>query len=182
MYDELISELAAARGRDLPEIVCNNLRTLFDDMGKQNAKNIVGQLILSDNLPQNLYGAVKARWIEIKANNDRNTLMRENWPTDDECATPAEWSTFFAIVGEIMKWHQSGLVKYNRDGVTAGLSIDDWKRVNRPQSWSPIVDHLLSGFEQAYKLDMSRKGALFDFLKQYQQKLEETKAERLRVK
>lgn len=68
---------------------------------------------------------------------------------------------------ELEYWHKNGLVERNENGSTVPMDIDTFIRAGRPQTWSPILDHWLIGFEAAYKADMQQEGKLLDYLIRY---------------
>lgn len=174
VYEKLINELAAAKGRDFPVMIVEALTELFTDMGPKQAKRIVNEITLSDSAPSNIVGAVKRRWIEEKRLRDEKLEQREKWNAESkEACSKEEWKHFFHFLHLLSEAHRMRLVKTNEFGVTTPLSIDDYVSVGRPETWSPILDHFLIGYETAYKLDLSKPGAVKEFLERYNLQLKE---------
>lgn len=178
-WDKLFSELAAARGRDLPLPLTRQLATIFDEAGERNAKTIVNQLVSMDSLPTNLYGAVRSRWIEMKRNSEYETLRKDKWQSESsENTNAAEWTLYWQIIEEIMLWHQCGLAETNKNAAPISYDIDEWLNAGKPKTWSPILDHFLDGYALGYKADLKTPGSLTKYLEQYLQLIKETRVKR----
>jgi hypothetical protein len=167
-FDKLLSDLAAAKGRDLPQVISVAIEDMFSEMGYSLAKRIVDDITTTDHCPSNIVGAIRRRWIDEKARRAEELSRKQKWEAESkEACSTEEWQTFWEICHMILTLHQQKRVAYNHDGVTTGLSIDEWVDVGRPLSWSPALDHFLQGYERAYKLDMQKPGAVVDYLKKY---------------
>ena len=178
-YDDLLSQIAAAKGRDLPALVCSKLNELFDTMGYNTARSIVRQLTLMDSIPNNIIGYIERYWIDIKNEQDKRLEQKEGWEAKENCIDTDEAHWLAEVLNEVNVWHEIGLSKKNQFGCTTPMSIEEYIKNGMPQSWSPIIDHFLQGAAKPYKIEIGGdKGALAKYFKQYYETLFESRKNR----
>ena len=117
------------------------------------------------NLPSNIIGEIKKIGGEI----DGEAREATEWKTRhlEGIGNNRECEQISIFNNELILWHKTGLMNKNEIGSKVPMGIDEWIKANRPQTWSPILDHWLNGFEAAYKLDLQSEGALLDYLIRY---------------
>lgn len=163
-------EIAACLGKDLNTRTAESIQSLLVDMGWDNAKSVVKDLTHREHIPSNLYGTILGIWESRKVQQQQAHLWKQKWTADQDCATPGEWTAFWKVMGEILRWHQMGLVSSNPDGITTPLTADEYHKAKCPKSWSPIVDHFLTGYYPAMLADV-----LEDYLTKYHAHLVEAR-------
>lgn len=167
-YRALLRKICAAAGKnDLPRITSEEIESLLRSTDWNTALSAVRVLCGRDHMPTNLLGGLENVIREIEQNSDKAKLERETWRAQEGCCTPEEWQYLFRITAMIMRMHISGETPTNPDGITIAMTIDEYKQAGMPATWSPILDHFLKGYYQAYMLDKTKNGALVDYLKKY---------------
>jgi hypothetical protein len=82
-------------------------------------------------------------------------------------------SAYMVVLMEIKRWHDLKLVKYS--GVNCKpMDLDEWNNAGRPQSWSPILDHFMSGLYE------NRFHTFESFCREYLKKLVEHRNARMK--
>jgi hypothetical protein len=172
----LIAQIVVLRGRELPTIQDEGLRSIFDSSGKSVALQAVKRLSDMPTLPSNIIGAIKREISGIEG----EIRERQEWrlKSRDAATSTKECQELMAFLQELSIWHQIGLVERNDNGISIPMSIDEYIYAGRPKTWSPIIDHWLQGFEAAYRLEQEKPGALIDFYKGYTKNLIEERRKR----
>lgn len=149
-YTEAIERLGATRGKEIPQVTIKGIYRLFDEMEAKDIEYIVRLVEKYENVPSNLYGLVDRLWSERKYWKEQKLNNTDDWKADPDNASGAEFSAFMAVMTEILTWHEEKLVERNPDGVIVSMSIVDWKKSGCPKTWSPILDHFLTGYLKMY--------------------------------
>jgi hypothetical protein len=173
-YRGLLREIAACMGRDLSKMAGETLENFFREIGWEYSLIVVQEITSREHVPTNIYGLAKNIYREKKTHAENKHLWKENWVSKEDCTTPQEWEYFWKILGEILTWHELHLVETNEFGATTPIPIEVYKKAGNPQSWSPVVDHLLSGYYSAMIGNL-----LGDYLERYYAQLVKSRKERL---
>lgn len=176
-YDHFLDRIAAARGKDIPQVTIKGIYRLFDQMQDRDIEHITRLIEKYENVPSNLYGLVDRLWSERKYWLDQQTMNADDWKADPDNASGAEFSAFMAVMTEILAWHEEKLVERNPEGVTVAMSIVDWKKAGCPKTWSPILDNFLIGYLNTYTASTGSK-VLFDFMIKYTKTLHNARLKR----
>jgi hypothetical protein len=163
-----VNKIELMKGRDLPEETGRYLIEFFDKIGQYKTSAIVSQLKGYDTIPQNIIGCVEKMAAEINYNSEIDKYKMKD---RDDLGDPLSAGLFAEFMQEIFVWHKSGLVETNKDNPCDIMDIEQWATVNRPKTWSPIIDDWMKGYEAAYYLERQQKGAIANFLKSYNEKL-----------
>jgi hypothetical protein len=157
-FGGLVSEIAAARERNISGTTYDKIMNVFEEMGWFAAKRITNMLVKSDRIPGNLYGYICSQWNEIKFRNEQIRLSQTKWQADAGCATPKQWSLWMELTGEVMLWHKLRLVTNNKDYVvSANIDYEQWLAMpnQNNKTWSPILDYVFESMAEPYTKRLS---------------------------
>lgn len=174
--ETLISDIISMRGRELPAITADAIIAFFLKIGEKDSRRIVSRISGFENIPSNILGIIKKEHGNIMAEEREKTSWKERH--DEGMGTNSECSALMLFNQELFLWHQLELVERNTEGFSGSVDIDTYIKMERPKTWSPILDHWLYGFETAYFLDMREPGALLNYLLQYNATLKKQREER----
>jgi hypothetical protein len=173
-YSDYTDRIAAVRGKDIPVTTIKEIFKLFDAIEDKyrirDMEQITTMIETYENVPSNIYGLIKRIRDDIKYRRDQALEHNENWKADPTCANSKEFAAFFAVLGEIMLWHELKLVQSNPDGIMSALNIQEWKSAGCPKTWSPLLDHFLQGYLKIYT---ASPPALENYLNNYNKLLVE---------
>lgn len=174
---ELIKEVQIIAGKKLTP---DQFDRLVEGIGKidwNKACQIVRDFERMERFPSNIYGIVANR-IEDQFRSERQgSYKAELWKAiDADCASSVEWRLFFAITAEIMLWHRAGLAERNPNGTSVPMTSDEWMQQGCPATWSPLLDHFLSGLVKVNNFSTEKREA---FLAEYLDILKSERSKRL---
>jgi hypothetical protein len=73
------------------------------------------------------------------------SAIGEEWL--DGAVPIAVWNAYIDVQDEAIKWHSMELAPRGGGGVPP--SLDEWVKSGKPETWSPIIDTVLKGYEAA---------------------------------
>lgn len=167
-FTALLNRLESAQGKALTDVQKRRICELLVPLSATRASLIVSDIERMENVPKNIVAVVLNAVDRLKENDSSKAFNTTTWQAKELCTSTAEFETFFSILRLIMNIHEEKLIERNLDPAPC-TTLDMWIEMGRPKSWSPIVDHFLSGFEKVYKSDT----ACLEFMKRYQQSLTE---------
>ena len=170
-----VNKIELMRGRDLPEMVTHYLVDYFGKIGEIKTNCVVAELKMLDNIPSNIIGAVERYAQKAQYHNEAQQYK----PKDRNDLGDKESAGLIAeFLGEVLLWHELNLVDVNTDNPCGVMDIEQWVSIDRPKSWSPIIDDWLKGFESAYYLEKSQPGAISKFMRAYIDKIKSERTKR----
>lgn len=141
----------------------------FARVGYSRAEMIVRDIEHLEKIPANIYAAADNAARIVIEENQKNLYSRERWQALELCTSPDEFQLFFKIIALIIKIHADDLLpRNNAETVFVGPDLEAWVQMGRPQTWSPLVDQFLPGFEKLYKTN-----TLEEYLKRFYQFLKD---------
>lgn len=158
----ILRRLESAVGKPMSDVQNRRLCELLMPLDVHKASGIASDIERMENVPKNIVAVVLNAIDRIKENDSAKVFNANTWKAQELCTSTAEFETFFAILRLIMNIHDDDLIE--RNPVPAPCTdLDMWIDMGRPKTWSPIVDHFLSGYEKVYKNDT----ACLEFMKRY---------------
>lgn len=150
------------RGRELIEMVKNYLIGFFEKIGEPKTRTIINKLKQYETIPQNIVGCIEKLNGEI-----RNTFEAQQYKPKnrDDLGDPETAGLFGEMMAIIFSLHKGGVAQYNHDNPCGIMDLDEWIIMGRPESWSPLIDTWLLGYEAACISETSQHGAVKKYMR-----------------